>query len=502
MKNPILHNAGVFVGRQVKKMTEGYHSGVGKTQTADGVGHSITKGDRTRRFHSILQGITASADRHQTKHTLGRIREICRMNDRQTSLFSGILDRACDNIVGSNFSFVPDTGDSELNKIAKKYIDERMKKENCDASGVNSFTQILKTTIRAIWNDGDSLLVKRSDGSVMAVEADQIITPESRPEGKRIVHGIELNDTNRPRAYWLKQRNSSGDFGSVPISVNSARVPAANAIFTATRKRFGQTRGCPFLASILETFDRTNNYIDYESLAAEINAMMGWKLTKKGGVGDSFPGVVENKDTESSFEKVQKMELGFILELLEGEDLDMVSADRPGDNFTPYTTTMLRIIGVGIGYPLELLLLDFSKTNYSSARASMGEGRRMFRGWQSIIGDDTAMPWYGWQITRGIANGELPPRQELFIARPQWPAWEYIDPKKSAEGNALAIQSKTKSISQCIREVGNDPDVVFAEIAEDKKKLEGLGIDTTPPPPPAPPGEKEEVEPEDREDDE
>lgn len=476
MKNPLLHNTGVFIGRSVKNIRAGFRSGSSKTQAVDGIGHGITKGDRTRKVHAFLSGVFASADRHQTKYTLEKLRETCRMYDRQSSLFSGILDRGCDNIIGSNFSFIPDTGDSELNKTAKEYIKGRMKKEVCDAAGVMDFTQILKTTVREIWVGGDTLLVKRSNGSAQAVEGDQIVSPQTKAAGKRIVLGVELNDVNRPVAFYVKGRKSKGDFGSIQPTADSSRVPAANAIFTAYRKRFGQTRGVPFLAAILASFDRTNNYIDYESLAAEINSMLAWALTKKESGEGAIPGVDDNDETESSFEKVQKLEAGMILELLEGEDLKMIGAERPGDNFTPFTTTMLRIIGVGIGYPLELLLLDFSNTNFSAARASLGEGRRMFRGWQKFIGDSVAMPWYSWQIARGIASGELPARAELFNARPQWPAWEYINPLLSAKGNDIAIKSHTKTISQCIREIGGDPDEVFAEMAEDMQKLAELGI--------------------------
>ncbi len=499
MKNPILHNISTFVGRQFKSATEGFRSGTGKTMGAAGMGHEITKSDRTRKVHSFFSGLLGSADRHQTKWTAQKLRETCRMYDRQVSLFSGILDTASDNIVGANFDFIPKTGGKELDKLARAYITERMKAENCDATGVRDFTAMLKTSVRDLWVAGDELWVKRSDGSVLTFEADQIVSPDDRSGDKRIVMGVELDKVNRAVAYHIKGRPGKGDYGMAKIDATATRIPAANAIFAAYRKRPNQTRGVPFLASILSTFDRMNNYLDYESLAAEINSMLAWALTTKEESKNTVPGDEDNPDTESSFDKVQKLEAGMIIELLVGEDLKMISAERPGDNFDKYLITMLRIIGVGIGYPLELLLKDFSKTNYSSARASMGEGRRSFRCWQKVIATILAMPWYRWQIGRGIASGELPARPELFNARAQWPAWEYIDPKKSAEGNALAIASKTKSISQCIRETGGDPDEVFDEIAADQKKLEELGIETKMPTIVMVPAEKEEIEPEDEE---
>ena len=46
---------------------------------------------------------------------------------------------------------------------------------------------------------------------------------------------------------------------------------------------------------------------------------------------------------------------------------------------------VLRHIGTGLNIPLELLMKDFSKTNYSSARAALIEAWRFFNGRRSWI---------------------------------------------------------------------------------------------------------------------
>ncbi len=449
----------------------------GTTQAAAGIGYEITQPSRYRKGFGLMAGLMAAADRHQNKYTLGRLRELCRAHDRQSTLFSGILDRAIDNIWGSNFDFIPNAGDKDLNLRAKDFIGVRMERQNCDATGVRDFTDTGKTCLRAVWNDGDVLQVKRKDGRLLMFEADQIETPENRsvPDGRRVVLGVQLDSLNRHRGYYVKDRPVSGDYGMVRAGQASRWIPAGHAWMPAYRKRFNQTRGVPVLAAILSFFDRTNNYLDYESLAAEINAMLGWKITKAAADGEPT-GSEDNDDTASTYEKLQKMEPGQIFELLTGEDVAMIGSTRPGDNFEPYMVTCCRIIGVGVGLPLELLLLDFSRTNYSSARASLSEARRTFRAWQRFCQVNMALPWYRWQIARGIASGELPADGRLFKARCQWPAWEYIDPVKEAQGNAIAIGTAVKSRSQCIRETGGDPDEVFAEIAAENKKMKELDI--------------------------
>ncbi len=451
----------------------------GADKGASGVGHEITRGDRTRRAFAFISGLLASADKHQDKHTLHKLREICRMHDRQSALISGLLNRALDNIFGSRFDFIPSTGDKDLDKKVKAFITPKMEKGYCDSTGVRDFSEMGKTSLRTIWTGGDCLLAKKPNGSMLAFEPDQTDTPRDAGSGKRIVLGVELNDDNRHVGYWVKQRKSRGDYGAVEKAAQSSRRISVSKILSmpAYRTRFNQTRGVPFLAAVLGFYDRFNNYLDFESMAAEMNAMLAWKITRDPGEND-FGGTADNEDeaTSDTFENLQKMKPGMIFDLLTGEDIDMIGSQRPGENFDPYVVMCARIIGVAIGFPLELVMLDFSKTNYSSARASLGEARRMFRVWQKFCETEICMPWFRWQIGRGIATGELPAKAEVYKARCQWPAWEYIDPKKEAEGSAIAIATRTKSRSQCIRDTGGDPDEVFQEIADENAKMEDLGI--------------------------
>jgi lambda family phage portal protein len=401
------------------------------------------------------------------------------MHDRQDSLFSGIINRALDNIVGSVFDFVPSTGDPELDKVAKSFITKRMTKKVCDASGQFDFSSLLKIALRGVWNDGASVLTQRKNGSMLAFEADQLESPNQvgqNGSARRIVNGIELNKLNRHIAYWIRQRETRGDFGAgIHAASNSKRISSSRVFYPAYKTRIGQTSGVPFLASILKRHNKINNYLDYESVAAEINAMLAWQI-KRSDTGVPTPGNEANTDTASTYDRVEKIEPGMLFDLDPGESVEMVGSQRPGDNFEPYLINCLRIIGVGIGMPLELIMLDFSRTNYSSARASLGEARRMFRVWQKFAGTEICLPWHTWQITRGIALGELPARPELFNTRIQWPAWEYIEPVKEATGNRISMEDNVKSPSEVIRERGAEPIEVFQEIADDKAKMQELGI--------------------------
>ncbi|MHC4122905.1 MAG: phage portal protein [Planctomycetota bacterium] len=449
-------------------------------QAADvGRGFQVTQADRTRRAIAFVTGLIASADLHLDSLTLGKLREFCRMHDRRTGLFSGMLDRAIDNIFGADFDFIPRTADKEVNKIVKAYITRQMQKENFDAPGLMDFVEGCHTTLRAIWNDGDNLWVKQANGSVMAYEADQIDTPADKKDN--ITLGVEKTPQGRPVALHIKQRPNAKDSGYASTAgITSARIKIQNTIWPAYRKRFGQTRGLPFIAAALSSYGRLNNYLEFESLAAEGAAMQGMKITKQPDEG-TLPGVTQNKDTKTSstFDQVQKWEPFMVWDLLPGEDVDTVSAERPSDSFTPYIMMMCRIIGVAVGYPIELMLLDFSKGNFSGQRAAMQEARRSFRRWQGFCQKKICQPWYTWQIVRGIASGKLPARPDIYNVSYQWPGWAYVEPYKEANANKVCILTNQKSVSECIRSRGLEPQEVFDEIEAERKLFKEKGIEPT-----------------------
>lgn len=453
----------------------------GRVVAASGIGYDAGTPSRTNRSFGLSPGLFASADRHLNVMQLGNMREKCRMYDRQVPIFSGFLDRASENIFGNVFDFLPiitggeKTADADLAKKVKEYIWRRMEADICDAEGNRDFTEMAATSLRAVWNDGDILLTKRSDGSLLPFEADQVDNSGADSGGKRIVMGVELNDVNRAVAYWVKQRKTTGTGGiSTGNFTTAARVLARDAFFPAYRKRFSQTRGVPFLAVILSFFDRTNNYIDYESLAAEGNSMLGYQLTAEVGaepfnppVGVKVPGEKDNEDTSTSdtFEKLQKMEQFQIFDLsgVPGQKVGMIKADRPGSNYEPYITTNFRIIGAGVGFPLELFLMDFSRTNFSSGKLAIGCAKKMFKAWQNFMFNKFCGPWYKWQIARGIATGELPADPRIFNVTCRWPVWEYIDKFKESMGNRVAMELTNQTASGCIRDQGGEPDEVFDE---------------------------------------
>lgn len=113
--------------------------------------------------------------------------------------------------------------------------------------------------------------------------------------------------------------------------------------------------------------------------------------------------------------------------------------------------------------PNEAVMKDFSKTNYSSARAALLEAWRvylMYRSWfarlycQPIFQMVMEEAWLRDFIT--LANGA----QDFYAALPLWcnvtwigPARGYVDPVKEANANILLNQPGLKTRKEILEEL-------------------------------------------------
>ncbi|HUX15408.1 MAG TPA: phage portal protein, partial [Phycisphaerae bacterium] len=155
---------------------------------------------------------------------------------------------------------------------------------------------------------------------------------------------------------------------------------------------------------------------------------------------------------DGSEQQLVKSEPGGIITGALGDELQMFHPARPGQTFQPYVTTAIRLIGAGMGMPLELVLLDFSQTNYSSARAALLQSYRTFMTWQEFAVDDILNPVYQRWIGQGIVDGDLPLREDAFAVQWLLPKWAWIDPLKEVlaaeKATAMGIDTLTQHIAQ------------------------------------------------------
>ena len=452
-------------GRAVDRLVQTFapRTALRRTQAraALGDGYEISRSSRTRRRQAFRGG---PADVHQDERTLFQLREMCRAGDRQSCLLHGIIDRSVDNVLGPTFEWQPCTDDPGWNKDARAYIEGRAGL-SADIRRKMDLRALACAWYRAQLTDGDILIVHSDDGLV-TYEADQLVTPRqgeaSAGAGKKIVNGVEVDPrTGRDLAYHVARREYKGYVGGGAWSRGTTRVPAAEALLVARFQRTSQTRGVPALAPGLMRHEHLEAYLDSEQIAAEIASHVVYMITR------SDPAFFVNPDTgelhdwvynapaetgDATSRQFEESAPGQIIQGVLGDKLDVLQPNRPGQTFEPYLRSTIRLIGAAVGMPLELVLLDLSQTNYSSARAALLQAYRTFRCWQHFLVRAALGPIYQRWIGQAIVDGDLGLRDDAFAVKWLMPTWAWIDPLKEVLAKERAVAAGFDCITDTIEE--------------------------------------------------
>ena len=174
----------------------------------------------------------------------------------------------------------------------------------------------------------------------------------------------------------------------------------------------------------------------------------------------------------------------------------------PGNSSADYNdflTRHLRAIGAAVGLPIELLEMNMSDSNYSSARGILIEARRTFNKWQQYLISHFCEHVYAMVIEEAWLRGEIPYRGDFDAARYEltrssWiaPSYGWVDPLKEVQAAETAINAGLSSLAAEAAAQGRDWESVLEQRAREQAYAEELGLRPQQPTPPEEPREDEE----------
>lgn len=176
---------------------------------------------------------------------------------------------------------------------------------------------------------------------------------------------------------------------------------------------------------------------------------------------------------------------GHIPRLFMGEKLSGFNGGRPNAAFENFVTGIDRYIAKGLGQTYESYVGDFSKTNYSSARASLLETFRFVLWHRMFKTTYYVRPVYGLIMEEAVARGYIDLRGFLSspVARRAWlksswmgPGRGWVDPVKEIQAAMFRISSGLSSLRDEAAEQGKDWEELLEQIKTEREKLTELGI--------------------------
>ena len=402
-----------------------------------------------------------------TSHTnwqLDNIRERARSLELNNPIANAMISRAVENLVGDGFGLQPMTDDPTFNTKVEEMFWEWA--DSADISG-RSFLRLQKLWMRSHIRDGDVGISLLDDGTMQSFEGDRIRNPYKVNKDSIIVDGVELDEVDRPLAYWIETL--------VNNKVDYLSVKAENFILFMQEHRLCQSRGISYLQSAFSLFDHIDDWIKASVIAAKIAACYGIVI-KSTNPAQAMRNLSTSTNGGGEEQRIQSIEPGMIQYLKPDEDISTLTPSQPQQAFDATIRALVRMLGLPLGMPIELLMLDFSQTSYSSARASALQAHRSFEAIQAQFNEQVLSRIYKWRVQKWIDEGKLEKKPDALKHKWHAQPWPYLNPIQEIQAEMVAVDAGFKTMHDVHAALGTDFDTFVRVRSGEIKSLRDAGI--------------------------
>lgn len=373
---------------------------------------------------------------------------------------------------------------------------------DCDYSRRLTFNeiQLLAFTSQKVRGDCFVLMpwVKRKgvpyELCLQLVEADRVTNPEYAADTDEVTAGIKRDINGVPESIYV-QSVHPGDaittemptWEEVPLfGLNSGR---RNVLHLMEFERIDQSRGEPVLAPVIETLKQLTRYSEAELSAAVVNAFFAVFIKQEFPPDNAISGIdlssIDAKTLRNRGPKLLKS--ATVMEGAPGENLEIVEAKRPSQQFDGFFAACLKQIGMAIGVPFEVLLQHF-QSSYSASRAALLEYAKSMKVSRNRFTSSFCQPVYEAFLTEAILKGRVfapgflaDPIIRSAYCRADWvgPSAGQIDPVKEVQAAKLRVDYGFSTMGRETAELtGMDFEQVTATRAEEQQTLRDAGLNS------------------------
>lgn len=484
--------------------------------------------DRLNRWQPAIR--SADADILPEKSDLdARARDTVR-ND---AFVSGAADTLRDSIVGTRYQLNarPETKvlwGKEDEKWETEYQEEvetkftlwaESPKKWADASRINTLTAQVRLAVCSFFGSGEILASAEwmpNDGrpyrsAVQMIDPDRLSTPHDRllSDYSKIRNGVERDRRGAPLAYHIRNTHPNDgpfqDYSSLR-EMQWTRVPAVNGwgrkqiLHIYEQDRPDQSRGIADFVSALTEMRMTKHFrrteLERAVLAASYAASIESEIPEDvlSALGGDVPdgnatvewmtGYLSALDAYNNGASNLHMDGARIPVFAPGTKLKLQNTGANGPLGDKYEQSLLRYTAAALGLSYEQFAHDYTQTNYSSARASIGEAQKSMNAKKRIAADGTADFVYLLWLEEAINNNELEclkrrnvPKFYDGLNAEAYSACEWIgagqgqiDPLKETQASVLKVKSgfSTKEV-EIARMSGGDYRRIARQIKRERE---------------------------------
>lgn len=448
--------------------------------------------------------------------TVARIRDLAAEN----GYLSGAVQRAVDEAIGANFMMVW-RPDRETLGLPVEWINEwvpvieRRWRNYCadpryplDAAGKLNLSGLLGQAFRdRMGQFGETLalvhwLPRPGISSALAIQMvspDRLSNPNGAADTTALRGGVSLDEYGRPLSYHIRSGHPTDPWAAAAAS-NWEEVPARTGWGRARVLHFfeptgaDQTRGKGLVAPALEKLKLGDIYERTELEAALINAIFAafietpFDKTLMDDFSDDADAAKNYQGARADFANMAPAFLrgAKIARLFPGEHLNLTQAGRANAAFSTFMGNVLRHSAAAMGQSYEQFANDWSKTNYSSARAAMLQAWKFLSARRTAFAGGVASPIFGLWLEEQLDSGPipLPPGTPGFWEEPAawvraiWigPGRGWVDPVKEAQAAAFRMEAGLSTLQDEAAEQGRDWLEILDQRERESHEMERRGL--------------------------
>lgn len=377
-----------------------------------------------------------------------------------------------------------------------------------DASGHNTLTSMIRLVVGTYLATGEGLGTAewlRDQGrpyntAIQLIDVNRLSTPNNLLSDPRVRNGIEVNKYGKPVAYHMHVAQL-GEVWGMRDAQKWKRVAARKpwgrkqVIHVFEQMRVSQSRGVGDMVSSLKQMKMTKKFQDITLQQAVVGATYAASITSElppteafqalGLQDEGFAGYasqyLEAIATYTGSSKNTHIDGVKIPHLYPGTKLNLDSPGVPAGMGGEFEQSMLRYIASSLGLSYEQFSRDYTNTNYSSARASMGETWKFMQSRKKIVADSFATDVYSLWLEEAWNKGDLPkPSGVNFydgqtkdaLCKCSWigASRGQIDELKETQAAILRIKSGLSTYEKEIGKLGED----YRDVFDQRAREEGI----------------------------
>ena len=386
-----------------------------------------------------------------------------------------------------------------------------------DRMGINDFTAMVRLVVGLFFATGEVTAVvdwleeenRPFNTAIQLVNSNRLSNPNNGMDTQYLRSGVEIDSKGRPTHYHFRNGEQYDMYG---VSHEWRRVPAATpwgrqqVIHIMEQRLADQHRGIADMVSVLKKMRMTAKYQDVVLQQAVLQAtyaavieselpreIVSAQMGEEDPTGESALAFLSNVAEYSAGRDIMLNDVKVPV-LFPNTKLNLKQLSDPAGIGANFEESLLRHTAAGLGLSYEQFSRDYSKTNYSSARASMSEAAKSMQSRKKMVADRFATSVFRLWLEEEINNGTVPlPKGKglkWFYSNPlhldalagcSWigASRAQIDELKETQAAMLRIEAgfSTREI-ECAA-MGRDWRDMFRQLEREKRVAEQLGINLT-----------------------